>query len=305
MAKTRTLLLLSFLLLVLGSGSAVAQERELLYPTSVSGKLQEITGKIRNLKSEITPCDQLTRKTDYFVRVAPRKYIFEEDGKLKDEARLGSKPYVFVTTAESVFGLSLLDIYVGIGYEAEDIIRAQRDEEMVMIVFQYPKEIVTSDITNGLLPDDWDRKVYIPTWENIFSLFHRLATLEPGRRKELAPERTLVMSQAERDFVSGFSVEAKQRITKAAYAELKAAGGTDWKYRNLLEQKLSVFEHFRGNGRTQNEVRDPEGMEAGLVEFVGPNWKVRELPEVAIIHLGKLIMKDTYGAACTLCRGAR
>lgn len=293
MAKTRTSILLSLLLLVLISGSAAAQERELLYPKSVSGKLQEVTSIIRNLKSEITPCDKLTRKSEYFVRISPRRFVFDENGKLRDGAMLGGKPFVFVTTAESVYGLSLLDIYLGIGYEAESIISAQRDEDMVMIVFKYPREIVTSDITNGLLPDDWDKKVYVPTWENVFSLFHRLTILDSSRQN---------VSHAERDFVLGFPDEGKQRIKKAAYAELKAAGGADWKYRSLLEQRLSVFEHFRGNGRTQNEVRDPDGVEAGLIESVGPNLNVKELPEVAIIHLGKLIMNDSYGGGCALCR---
>jgi hypothetical protein len=291
MTKTRTLLVVSFLLLVVGRGGAVAQEqkRTLLYPESVAGKLQEVTAKMLNDQTEMTPCLRLGRQTDYFVRIAPRRFVIGGDKKLLDGAMLGGKPFVFVTTAESVYGLSLFDIYVGIGYEAEDILRTP-PEEMVMIVFQYPKEIAASNVTNGLLPDDWDKKVYVPTWENMFSLFHRLSAV-PGQ-----------MSQAERDFVLNFPAEAKQRITKTAYAELKAAGGADWRYRNLLEQKLSVFEHFRGNGRTQNEVRDPDGIEAGLIESVGPNWKVKELPEVAVISLGNLVLNDRYGGGCKLCQ---
>ncbi len=98
-------------------------------------------------------------------------------------------------------------------------------------------------------------------------------------------------------FVLGFPERGKERIKKASYTELKAIGGADWVYRSLLESKLSVFEHFRGNGRTHNEVLDPEGVqpEAGLIEFVGPNRKLKDLPEVAIIHLGRLNIEDTYG----------
>ena len=297
MPKTLTSFLLSLLLLVLSSAATLAQERELLYSKSASGRLQEITATIRNLKSPTTPGEQLTRKTEYFVRIGPRKYIFAENGQLQDGARLGGKPFVFVTTPESVFGLSLLDVYVGIGYEAEDIIRWQRDEDMVMIVFRYPKEIVTTDITNGRLTDRWNSRVFIPTWANVFSLFHNLAALDPAAQQGLTP---LGLSPADRDFVLGFSAGRRRRITKASYAELKAAGGPDWKYRNLLEQKLSVFEHFRGNGHTQNEVRDPDGVAAGLLEFVGPNLNIKALPEVAIIHLGTLTMKDSYGAGCAL-----
>lgn len=291
MTKTRALLAVSVLLLATASGGAVAQERRtLLHTASASGKLQEVTAQILDPGTEMTPCLQLARQTDYLVRIAPRRFVIDGDKKLKEGAMLGGKPFVFVTTVESVLGLSLLDLYVGVGYEAEDILRTPPDEEMVMIVFQYPKEIAASNVANGLLPDDWDKKVYVPTWENMFALFHRLAAV-PGQ-----------MSQAEREFVLNFPAEAKQRITETAYAELKAAGGADWKYRNLLEQKLSVFEHFRGNGRTQNEVRDPEGVEAGLIESVGPNWKVRELPEVAVIGLGKLVLKDSFGAGCKLCQ---
>lgn len=293
MTKTRTLLVVSSLLLFVGRGGAAAQEeprRTLLYPESVSGKLQEVAARILNPAGEMTPCLRLERKTDYFVRIAPRRFVMAGEKSLKDGAMLGGKPFVFVTTAESVYGLSLLDLYVSIGYEAEDILRTPPDEEMVMIVFQYPKEIAASNVTNGLLPDDWDKKVYVPTWENMFSLFHRLAAV-PGK-----------MSQAERDFVLNFPAEAKQRVAKTAYAELKAAGGADWKYRSLLEQKLSVFEHFRGNGRTQNEVRDPDGVEAGLIESVGPNLGVGELPEVAVIGLGRLVLKDSLGAGCKLCQ---
>ena len=57
-----------------------------------------------------------------------------------------------------------------------------------------------------------------------------------------------------------------------------------------MEDKLSVFEHFQGNGRTQNEIFDPENQQLGLVEFVGSNRQIKDLPEVAIIHLGKLII---------------
>jgi len=301
MTKVRISFLLSLLLVLLSSVGAVAQERELLYSKSASGKLQQIIATIRNPKSPVTPSDQLTRKTEYFVRITPRKYIFTPDGKLQDDARLGGNPFVFISTPESVYGLSLLDIYVGIGYEAEDIIRWQRDEDMVMMVFKYPNEIAASEITNGRLPADWDKKVLIPTWPNMFSLFHLLATPRPVTQ-QLAPERTLILTDSERDFVLSFSATRKQRITKLAYAVLKEEGGPDWQYRSLLEQKLSLFAHFRGDGQTQNEVSDPDGVQAGLLEFVGPNWSLKELPELAIVHLGKLTMKDSYGGGCTLCR---
>jgi hypothetical protein len=63
-----------------------------------------------------------------------------------------------------------------------------------------------------------------------------------------------------------------------------------------VKSHLSILEHFQGNGRTYNAVRHSEGMppDAGVVELVGPNRKISELHEVAIIHLGQLIIEDTY-----------
>ncbi len=45
-----------------------------------------------------------------------------------------------------------------------------------------------------------------------------------------------------------------------------------------------------------NEIKDSEGVQGknGMPEFAGPNMKIINLPEVAIIHMGKLKMEDTY-----------
>src|SRR5688572_392107 len=171
MSKLRVSLSLALFLLTAGTG--VAQQRELLYSKNVSANLQEIITTLRDLKSAPKCQNELTRNTQYLVRLTPRRYVFDGE-KLRDSAMLGGNPFVFVTTPDSVAGLSLLDMYVNIGYEAEDIIRWQRDEDMVMIVFRYPTEIATVNIVNGLLPDAWNKSVYIPTWANMFALLHRL-----------------------------------------------------------------------------------------------------------------------------------
>ena len=113
--------------------------------------------------------------------------------------------------------------------------------------------------------------VYIPTWENVFALFEQLAqqaTIAPEQQGEYAPERLFFRSQARQHFVLGFPDTGKERIKSAGYVAVKATGGADWEYRELLEKKLSIFEHFRGNGRTLNEIEDPNGenMDAGLLE---------------------------------------
>ena len=305
MTTRRTAFWIAFLVWWLGFGSAVAQERELLYPTAVPGKLQEVVGKMRQLNSQKLPYDKITRTTEYFVRIAPRKHVLTESNAIQDTAILGTKPLVFVTIPESIYGRSLLELYEDIGYEAEDIIRLQRNEDMIAIVFRYPDEIAISAVGDGRLPTDWDKKVYVPTWDNVFALFAQLAdsaTIEPDKQGEFAPDRLFFRSSAEKAFVVGFPEAGKERIRTTSYTSLRAVSGADWVYRQMLENKLSIFEHFRGNGRTHNEVRDPEGRqpEAGLLEFVGPNRKIKTLPEVAIIHLGRLTIEDTYSAGGTL-----
>jgi hypothetical protein len=304
MAQGRTAFGLALLLLWLGSGNPSAQERELLYPSAVVGTLQEVVGIMRQLSSDKIPYDQITRTTEYFVRITPRKHVLTEDNTLQDGAILGTKPLVFVTIPESVYGRSLLELYEDIGYEAEDIIRGQRNEDMIAIVFRYPEAITLSAVKDGRLPADWDKKVYVPTWDNVFALFSRLAesaTIEPNKAGEFAPEQLFFRSSAEKAFVLGFPEAGKERIRTAGYAALMAVGGADWVYRQLLANKLSIFEHFRGNGRTHNEVRDPEGRQpdAGLLEFVGPNQQLKIIPEVAIVHLGRLTIEDTYSAGGT------
>ncbi|MCP4353187.1 MAG: hypothetical protein GY795_47660 [Desulfobacterales bacterium] len=302
MEKTVKLALSSLLAIVLMSGMALALDRELLYSEKPSGRLQGIASKIQNVREPEIPYSDLPAETEYFVRITPRIHILTKNNGVKDDAILGTKPFVFFTIPQGIYGKSLLDVYLDIGYEAEDIIRRQRDKDMVAIVFRYPENIRYSNVKNGQLPEKWDKKVYSTTWDNMFSLFSRLAekaVIIPKIKGEFAPEKIFFRSNTLKSFVSGFPESGKQRIKTTSYAALKATGGTDWTYRDLLEKKLSLFEHFRGNGFTLNEIKDPEGVKdkSGMPEFAGPDMKVRNLPEVIIIHLGKLKMEDTYSEA--------
>ncbi|HEX8734349.1 MAG TPA: hypothetical protein VF721_03435 [Pyrinomonadaceae bacterium] len=292
-------------LLLLCFDTSAAEKRRLLYSSeSVSPKLREIVKLIRNPKSDKINYDRLSHTTGFFVRLARRVKILTPKNKLLDtcnqnktDAFLGGQPFVFLTRPESFYGRSLLEIYADIGYEAEDIIKWQLNEEMVAIVFRYPDNVSPAQgLTDGNLPREWDNKIYIPSWENMFSLFHRLSENAGiySDKNETSVERIFFSSETEKAFVLNYPAEAKRRIKNLFYYEIKARGGDDWRYRKLLEEKLSAFEHFRGDGRTQNEILDREGKEPRFPEFVGPNKKVRDLPEVAIIHLGKLIIKDTY-----------
>lgn len=305
------------LLLVCAVGEAGAQQRRLLYSKSPAPELRRITARIRSLDAAPVPAAELTRETDYFVRIAPRRVVLTPGGRLNPEAVLSTRPLSFLTTPQSVYGRTLLEIYEGIGYESEQIIRAQRDEEMVLILFRYPRRINVSRVEDGRLPAEWERYVYVPTWENVFSLFRQLALAEAPGAPVNGARPPLSLSDEERRLVLGFTEEDRERVRQTPYAALKLLAGLHvspeedaalrraWQYRRLLETRLSLFEHFRGNGRTQNEVRDPEGQEPGWVEFVGPTLPLRDMPELSVIHLGTLTIEDDYTLSRKRGAGAR
>jgi hypothetical protein len=300
MRKTSSLLC-SSLLLLFSLGAVHAKQRALLYPKSLSGPIKELAKIIRNPRSDKVPSNQLPQADRYFVRIAPRDAVLTSDNKLKKPPKVAvlaapAKPFVFLTTPESIYGRSLLEIYEDIGYEAESIIRESRNQDMVAILFRYPKEVSVSTLRHGNLPDDWSRWIYPTTWDNVFSLFSRLVQDEGSCNKDDVPAKRICLPNVQAASVLGFPPESKDRLRTTKYAVLKATGGSDWEYRDLLESKLSVFEHFRGNGETQNEVFDPDAKQPGLLELIGPNMKIEDLPEVAIIHLGKLLIEDCYSS---------
>jgi hypothetical protein len=283
---------------------ALAQntQRALLYPTldQLSPAMQTIVKDAQNLSRETVPYEKMASTSKYFVRIAPRQYTLNDQNQILDSAILSTKPYAFVATPEACYGKSLLDIYLDIGYEAEDIIRWQRDVPMVAIIFRLRDNITLSEVMNGDLPADWQTKMFVPTWDNIFSLFKVLAqnaTIDPTKKGEFAPSQLFFRDAAMQQLAINFPTIGKERIKNAGYATLKATGGTDWAYRELLEQKLSIFEHFRGTGRTMNEIVDPQGVSkvSGVFEFVVPNSKLSALAEVAIIDLGRLQIQQVLG----------
>jgi hypothetical protein len=284
------------LLLVLhfGLGDVFAQQRKVLYTETshpISTDLKAIIETLCNTRAEQIPYSQLPKQTKYFVRISERDYCvnFNPENRtyrLNSNAKLGTTPFVFITTPESIYGRSLLEIYQDIGYEAEGIISYQRGKSMVAVVFRYPDEYSLSDEKNGNFSTKWGQYIYVPTWQNMFSLFSLLASDK---------ENPLALDDETKNFIKNFADLGKQRIQQTNYGKLKDLQGDDWRYRDLLEKKMSTFKHFRGNGRTQNEIFDHEGTKGlGLPEFVGPNLNLHRLSEVAVIDLGQLIIVDTY-----------
>jgi hypothetical protein len=290
----------SLLLFVCSHVGAVAQERALLYPVSLSGSILELANMIRDPHSRQVPLDQLPAASRYFVRIAPRDAILTKDKQLKPDAFLAAtgKPFVFLTTPQSVYGRSLLEIYEDIGYEAEGIVGFQRNKDMVAILFRYPDNVIVSNVRNGRLESDWANRLYPTTWDNILSLFPRLVRNERSQACKASdlPAKVICLPPKQNTFILRFPLASKRRLKTTSYTTLRAFGGPVWQYRKLLEDKLSVFEHFRGDGRTENEMLDVEGQptQPRLIEVVGPNKNLNNLLEVAIIDLGKLFIEDCY-----------
>ena len=293
-------------------GSIYAHDRALLYPKVLrSRQMQDLVKIIRNLHSDQVPLENLPSPSGYFVRIVPRRLVLTDNDELNEKyAVLGapSKPFIFLTTPESIFGKSLMEIYADIGYEAEDIIRNQRNEDMVAILFRYPDNIKLSWVEDGNLESDWPNRIYATTWANIFSLFPRLVQdkdTEPCQPSPY-PSTRICLAKEKVEFVLNFPegreecpTEGRYCVRKSGYRRLQALGGNNWKYRALLEDSLSVFEHFRGDGWTENELleRRDKPAPARLREVVAPNMKIAGLAEVAIIHLGRLTIEDGYSVS--------
>ncbi|MCK5719086.1 MAG: hypothetical protein KAH84_03950 [Thiomargarita sp.] len=287
-----------YFLIIFTSSISFAQERELLYATTLTTQLSNMTTCVQDIKCPKIAYTKLPEKGTYFARVIPRKYILTTDNKIQTTAVLGGKPIVFFTTPESIYGKSLLAIYLDIGYNTEDIIRWQRNQEMVVILFRYPDKITLSNIRNGKLLANWKQQVYVPTWDNVFTIFHRLtqqSLVDINQSGNYMPKHLSFKYLAQKNFILNFADNNKLIIKKIPYSQLKIFGGDNWLYRKLLEDKLSIFKHFSGNGRTINAmIKNETNKSVGVLEFIGPNIQINFLPEFVIIDLGSLIIEDTY-----------
>ena len=296
--------LFSFLLLIVLAGPLHAQQRQVLYSNSPSPQMQALVNTLRDPHSAQVPLGQLRLPDRYFVRILERRFVLTEGNTLVDNAVLGgpSRPFAFLTTPEGFVGKSLVEMYGDIGYEAEQMIAQQRDKEMVVVLFRYPDNVNVSAERNGTLGGDWRDRIYPTTWANMLALFTRLVqdNRSPACKNAVIPAQNICLSPGDRAFVLRFARAGKRQLEKKEYAALHAMGGPLWRYRKRLEDKLSMFEHFRGDGRTENEVEDFRNGQPGprLYEVVGPNIRLDKLPELVVIDLGKMIIEDCFSPVC-------
>jgi hypothetical protein len=295
---TKLKLLICLVALLVFTGPLYAQQREVLYPKSPPAEMQELVNSLLDPHRAQVPLNQLRVPDGYFVRITERSFVLDADKALLPKAALGDprRPFVFLTTPDGFYGKSLVEIYGDIGYEAEQVIASQRNKEIVVLLFRYKDDVRLATAMDGRFTSDWRSQIFRTTWKNMFSLFTRLVKDKSSPACTNAPQsaQDICLSPTDRAFVMGFPANAKRQIETHDYQWLKAMGGRLWRYRKLLEDNLSMFEHFLGDGYTDNEIEDYRtGKRAPrLYEVVGPNKKLSELQDVVIIKLGTMIIED-------------
>lgn len=304
-------LLIGLVALIVFTGPLHAQQREVLYENYSSPEMRKLVNSLLDRHYPQVGLDRLPLAEHYFVRITERRFVIDGNKQLDPKATLASsaRVFAFLTTPEGFFGKSLVEIFGDIGYEAEDMIANQRDKEMVVMLFRYPDNISVSRVKDGNLGPDWRNRIFPTTWDNMFGLFSRLVEDENSAacKNRGTPAQYICLKSEDRAFAMQFSPAEKQQLTEQTYCSLKANrravktnGDRLWHYRELLENNLSMFEHFRGDGYTDNEIVDLQlgKSERRLLEVVGPNKKLSELKELVVINLGRMIIEDQYCPVC-------
>lgn len=270
---------------------ATPQPRKLAYPAAgkVPASLADAVKRLTTPGQPKVP-DEALKPLGVFARLVPREAVLD-GATLRKGARLGGRPFVFLSVPESFQGKSLLEDFTDIGYSADSVLADQLGREMSLVIFRYTEDVALSDVRDGKLGADWAKRVYAPTWDNAFALLDRLAA-DAAIGEKFQPDRMTFASEKERMFVLGYPATGQARIRKTAYAALRETGGADWEYRLVLERKLGLSEHFTGTGFTRPAIGTPKAERRGLPEFVGPNPLLETLKEVAVVDLGAFRLAD-------------
>jgi hypothetical protein len=272
--------------------------RELLFPANAEdtpASLRPFVAKL--LAADQAPVDAADVKpSGVFARVVTRKYVLE-NGALKKGGTLGTRPFIFATLPEALYGRSLLQVFSAIGYSADQVLTGELGEEKVVVVFRWEEKITIHPGRDGNLPETWQTCVCPATWDNIFSLVDNMANDKDWNyvREETKPPvltKLQLRSPKEGQFLLGFPDAGKHRIKSSTYYSLRDAKGADWEYRQFLDRSMGVAEHFTGDGTSKPTITGSGKPPVGFPEFVGPNREVTALPEVAVVGLGALRVTD-------------
>jgi hypothetical protein len=284
-------------------GEAVHPTRRLLYPANqanLNPALKETVGQLLAKRNEMPdPAQVHTAGANVFVRILQQRFVVdkETDQPVKD-ARLGSRPFVFLTLPEALHGRTLPQIFAAVGYSLEDAYLKNAGKEIAAVVFTYPEGYRVHPAGKRLPDEDWDRRIYPATWCNVFDLTEQMVRgsrfVVGSAGKDDAPKKLALTSEAEKAFVLGYPLAGKDRLRRATYAALQRTGGADWEYRQLLERCWGASEHFRGDGRTKLTFGSAPGSQRGFPEYLGPNLALAEAEAgaLAVIYLGTLKISE-------------
>jgi hypothetical protein len=272
--------------------------RQLLYPE----KVEDVPEALRPYVTKLLAANQApveateVKSAGVFVRVVPKTNAL--DGRtLNKEGSLGTRPFVFVTLPEALYGRNLLQVFSAIGYSAEDVLTGELGKEKAVLVFRWEEQVVTHTGRDGDLPEAWQTAVYPTTWNNVFALVDKMVGdrdwhyIPEGDKKRIVTKLQL-RSPKEEHFLLGFPDEGKKRIRSASYSGLQNTKGADWEYRQFLERSLALTEHFSGDGSCKPTILGKDKPPVGFPEYLGPNRSLTALPEVAVIGLGALSVSE-------------
>jgi len=278
-----------------------ALNRKLLFPANLQDVAPALKPHVEQLlaadQKPVEPAD--AKSNGVYLRILSRQHVLDGQ-KLKVGGWIGTRTFVFLTVPEAAYGRDLLGVFSAIGYDPEDILELEKGVEKVAVVFAFPEKVKRSDTRDGTLADEWDRRVYSATWDNVFALIDRMVTDKDKDRwvtirpegDGFLPKKLQLRSDRELAFLFGFPGEGKQRVKTTEYAALREIGGADWKYRQLIERLFGASEHFRGDGKTKLTLAGKRKPRAGFLEFLGPNTELTDLPAVAVIGLGAIRVSE-------------
>ncbi len=262
--------------------------RRILYQTNATPELKAILGRLLQPSTEGIRDADMPDRSRFFLRLTEARFIVDDQGHLRPDARLAGNPFVFLTVPEAAYGRTLYQLYSDLGYSAESVLR-QRGVPMVALILRYSTEVRVPDPWEGPSGRDWNSCVYQPAWDTIFELFARLADETREGKYTQLPDLT----PHERSLARFLPAARRQAVATLPYPLLRMAGGPDWEYRSLLETHLSINAHFRGTGFTENTLSPGDGR-LGLPEFVGPNREMGRLAEFAVVDLGHLEFEEVH-----------
>jgi hypothetical protein len=243
---------------------------QLVFPAAVPSAVKEAVDSF----VAATPSPSPPALPTVFVRICRLDTVVHGNA-LRPDVRLAGPsgpPVSFLTVPEGVIGHSADTVLWRVGYTSAE--RAQllkNDGHVAAVVFRYPDHVQSVATLDGKLAGDADKRVARATWDNVFRTFGDLAEID----------QTLVFDDDDRRFVASFPIWGRKRIKGVpSYWDINAVGGSDWRYRSLLNDLLWVTPSFLGNGWTANE-HDHQG----VPEYLGPNTNLAGLAEKGLLAI--------------------